>query len=63
MDFDTKVKAYKFVAYSAITFSLVAVLSVSITLPLLYNYVRHVRSQLDRDYTLCQVKIIFFKNF
>uniref|UniRef100_A0A915E508 Nematode cuticle collagen N-terminal domain-containing protein n=1 Tax=Ditylenchus dipsaci TaxID=166011 RepID=A0A915E508_9BILA len=30
------------------------VLSVSITLPLLYNYVRHVRFQMDREYTLCQ---------
>ncbi|VDM84699.1 unnamed protein product, partial [Strongylus vulgaris] len=38
MDLETRVKAYRFVAYSAVTFSVVAVLSVCVTLPMVYNY-------------------------
>lgn len=55
MDFDSRVKAYKFVAYSAVTFSLVSVLSVMITLPILYNYASAVRRQLSHDIYYCQV--------
>lgn len=59
MDLDVKVRAYKFVAYSAISFSLVAVIAVSITLPLMYNYVRHVNNQLTSEFNLCQVISLF----
>ena len=55
MNYDTQVKAYKFVAYSALTFSFVSVLSVSITLPMIYNYASNVRQQLDNDAFYCQV--------
>uniref|UniRef100_A0A914RZ11 Nematode cuticle collagen N-terminal domain-containing protein n=1 Tax=Parascaris equorum TaxID=6256 RepID=A0A914RZ11_PAREQ len=40
---DIRIKAYKFVAYSAVTFSVVAVLSVCVTLPMVYNYINHIR--------------------
>jgi hypothetical protein len=55
MNYDTQVKAYKFVAYSALTFSLASVLAVFVTLPLMYNYVSHVRRQLNNEMLLCQV--------
>uniref|UniRef100_A0A183C9K4 Col_cuticle_N domain-containing protein n=1 Tax=Globodera pallida TaxID=36090 RepID=A0A183C9K4_GLOPA len=54
MNYDTQVKAYKFVAYSALTFSLASVVAAFITLPLMYNYVSHVRHQLNQDMVLCQ---------
>ena len=56
MNYDTQVKAYKFVAYSALTFSLASVLAVFITLPLMYNYVSHVRRQLNHEMIFCQAK-------
>lgn len=56
MNYDTQVKAYKFVAYSALTFSLASVLAAFITLPLMYNYVSHVRRQMGHEMVLCQVK-------
>jgi hypothetical protein len=54
MDFETRIKAYKFVAYSAVTFSVVAVLSVCITLPMVYNYVSHVRTQMHSEMVFCK---------
>jgi len=39
MENDGREKAYKFVAYSAVTFSVVAIVSVCVTLPMVYNYV------------------------
>ena len=55
MNYDTQVKAYKFVAYSALSFSLASVLAVFVTLPLMYNYVGHVRRQLSNEMLFCQV--------
>jgi uncharacterized membrane protein len=47
-------RAYKFVAYSAVTFSVVAVLSVVVTLPMVYNYVNHVRRQMHHELSFCK---------
>lgn len=55
MESDSRIKAYKFVAYSAVSFSIVAVLSVVISLPMVYNYVGHVRRQMHHEINLCKV--------
>jgi hypothetical protein len=55
MDLENRIKAYRFVAYSAVTFSVVAVLSVCVTLPMVYNYVHHVRRQMHSEITYCKV--------
>ena len=55
-----RTKAYKFVAYSAVTFSIVAVLSVVCTLPMVYNYVSHVRRQMHHELSFCKVCFSFF---
>ncbi len=52
---DGREKAYKFVAYSAVTFSLVAILSVCITLPMVYNYVSHVQDNVKAEMYHCKV--------
>jgi len=54
MEVDGRIKAYKFVAYSAVTFSVVAVLSVCVTLPMVYNYVHHVRRQMHHEMSFCK---------
>lgn len=54
IDLENRIKAYRFVAYSAVTFSVVAVLSVCITLPMVYNYVHHVRRQMHSEITFCK---------
>jgi len=51
---DSRIKAYKFVAYSAVSFSVVAVLSVVVTLPMVYNYVSHVRRQMQHELSFCK---------
>uniref|UniRef100_A0A0R3RLJ1 Col_cuticle_N domain-containing protein n=1 Tax=Elaeophora elaphi TaxID=1147741 RepID=A0A0R3RLJ1_9BILA len=50
-----RIKAYKFVAYSAVTFSIVAVLSICVTLPMIYNYIHHVRRQMHTEISFCKV--------
>ncbi|EFO25109.1 cuticle collagen 1 [Loa loa] len=54
MESDGRIKAYKFVAYSAVSFSIVAVLSVVISLPMVYNYVAHVRRQMHHEINYCK---------
>ncbi|CAD6196242.1 unnamed protein product [Caenorhabditis auriculariae] len=54
MDLETRIKAYRFVAYSAVTFSVVAVLSVCVTLPMVYNYVHHVKRTMHNEITFCK---------
>jgi hypothetical protein len=52
---DTREKAYRFVAYSAVTFSLVAILAVFITLPMVNNYVNHVHAKVHHEMEFCKV--------
>ncbi|PAV86759.1 hypothetical protein WR25_17125 [Diploscapter pachys] len=54
MESDGRMKAYKFVAYAAVSFSIVAVLSVVMTLPMVYNYVSHVRRQMEHELSFCK---------
>jgi hypothetical protein len=46
-----------FVAYSAITFALVAVLAVFITLPIVNNYVNSVHTRVQQEMDFCKVLI------
>ena len=57
---DGRMKAYKFVSYAAVSFSLVAVLSVVCTLPMVYNYVSHVRRQMHHEISFCKVRLLSF---
>lgn len=59
MDSDGRIKAYEFVAYSAVSFSIVSILSVVISLPMVYNYVAHVRRQMQHEINFC--KVIFLQ--
>ncbi|PIO53257.1 nematode cuticle collagen domain protein, partial [Teladorsagia circumcincta] len=54
MDLEHRIKAYRFVAYSAVTFSVVAVLSVCVTLPMVYNYVHHVKRTMHNEISFCK---------
>lgn len=56
IDLENRIKAYRFVAYSAVCFSVVAVLSVCVTLPMVYNYVHHVRRSMQSEINYCKVK-------
>lgn len=60
MDLESRIKAYRFVAYSAVTFSVVSVISVCVTLPMVYNYVHHVRRQMHNEITFCRVNIYLY---
>ncbi|CAI5449358.1 unnamed protein product [Caenorhabditis angaria] len=51
---EIRVKAYRFVAYAAVTFSVVAVLTVCITLPMVFNYVSHVKKSIHQDIRYCK---------
>ena len=52
-----QVKAYRFVAYSAVTFSVVSILSVCVTLPLVYNYVHLIKRNMQQEVLVCRVSI------
>lgn len=53
---DARERAYKAVAYSAVTFSLLAIVSVCITMPMVYNFVDHIQQQTKRDLSFCKVR-------
>lgn len=65
LESDTREKAYRFVAYSAVTFSLVAILAVFITLPMVNNYVNHVHAKVHHEMEFCKVSVVcfFFHNY
>lgn len=48
-------KAYRFVAYSAATFAVISVLIVCISMPMVYNYMKHVRQQMHEELNYCTV--------
>ncbi|KHJ95945.1 nematode cuticle collagen domain protein [Oesophagostomum dentatum] len=49
-----RLAAYRFVAYSAVTFSVIAVVSICITLPMVYNYIHHVKRSLKTEIHYCK---------
>ncbi|KAK6040050.1 nematode cuticle collagen domain protein [Cooperia oncophora] len=53
-DLKPRLAAYRFVAYSAVIFSVIAVLSICITLPMVYNYIHHVKKSLRSDIKFCR---------
>uniref|UniRef100_A0A914S1R6 Nematode cuticle collagen N-terminal domain-containing protein n=1 Tax=Parascaris equorum TaxID=6256 RepID=A0A914S1R6_PAREQ len=55
MDLECRIKAYRFVAYSTVIFSAVAVLSVCITLPMVYNYVHQVQRSMHSQINFCRL--------
>ncbi|VDO41643.1 unnamed protein product [Onchocerca flexuosa] len=50
-------RAYKAVAYAAVTFSLISILSVCITMPIVYSFVDHIQQQTRKDLQFCKVSI------
>ena len=55
MQEDARERAYKAVAYSAVTFSLIAILSVCISMPIVYNFIDHIQQQTKQDLMFCKV--------
>ncbi|KAL6743893.1 hypothetical protein Aduo_016882 [Ancylostoma duodenale] len=49
-----RLAAYRFVAYTAVIFSVVAVLSICITLPMVYNYIHHVKRSMKTEIHYCR---------
>ncbi|CAJ0569352.1 unnamed protein product, partial [Mesorhabditis spiculigera] len=54
MELDHKNAAYKIVAYSAIAFGAVSILSICVTLPMVYNYVSLSKRDLTVDIKYCK---------
>ncbi|VDM11438.1 unnamed protein product, partial [Wuchereria bancrofti] len=57
MELENRIKAYKFIGYFAFFFSFLAILSLCITLPMVYNYVYHVRQKMNSDIVFCKSSI------
>lgn len=55
MEEDSREKAFRFVAYSAVTFSLIALVSVFVTLPLVNNYIHSVHLRVHDEMQFCKV--------
>ncbi|VDK51426.1 unnamed protein product, partial [Cylicostephanus goldi] len=54
VEWQHRCKAYRFVAYSAVAFSVVAILGAATTLPMVYNYVHHVRRTMHTELNFCR---------
>lgn len=50
--------AYKFVAYLTISFSLVGIIVIFVTLPMANNYINNVHSRIYHEMDFCKVKLI-----
>lgn len=46
---------YKIIALSAVSCSILAIMAVAITLPIVYNFVDHIQKQTKRELDLCKV--------
>ncbi|PAV73598.1 hypothetical protein WR25_00778 [Diploscapter pachys] len=51
---DTKIKAYYLIGYAGITFSVICLLSMCITLPVVYNYVNQLKGQAQDEFRTCE---------
>ena len=52
---DTREKAYQFAVYSSVSFALVSILSVCVTLPMVYNYVQTMHENVRVEAGYCKV--------
>lgn len=48
--------AYKIVAFTAVSFSLMAILAVAICMPIVYNFVDHIQRQTKRELEFCKAR-------
>ena len=53
---EVREKAYRFVAYTAVTFSFVSILVVFVTLPIINNYVNSVYARVNHEMEFCKVR-------
>lgn len=56
---DNREKAYKYVAYSAVSFSIIAIMAVTITMPIVYNFVDHIQQQTKQELEFCKVSCVY----
>uniref|UniRef100_A0A183C7U1 Col_cuticle_N domain-containing protein n=1 Tax=Globodera pallida TaxID=36090 RepID=A0A183C7U1_GLOPA len=62
IELESRNKAYRFVAYAGVCFSVVAVISVCVTLPMVYNYVHHVRRSMQEEINYCKANVAWRKS-
>ncbi|KHJ81715.1 nematode cuticle collagen domain protein, partial [Oesophagostomum dentatum] len=55
MDQERRERAYRFVAFSAVSFSLVAIVAVFITLPIVNNYINSVHARVQSEMEFCKL--------
>ncbi|VDM95081.1 unnamed protein product [Thelazia callipaeda] len=54
MESEPREKAYTFVTYTALTFSLVSILAIFVTLPMVNNYVNSINARVAEEVEYCQ---------
>ena len=52
---DPRERAYKAVTYAAVTFSVVAIVSLCISMPIVYSFVDSIQHQTKKDLQFCKV--------
>lgn len=57
---ESREKAYKIVAYSAVSFSLIAIVAVCVTMPIVYSFVEHIQMQTKKELEFCKVSLNFY---
>lgn len=57
-----KIRAYRVVGVTTLSFAVLAILSVCVTLPLVYNYVNHVSLRMNAELRQCTVSRLFFEH-
>jgi len=48
-------RAYRLVAYGAVSAALVAIIAVCVTMPIVYNFITHIEQQSSRELEFCKV--------
>ncbi|VDN31774.1 unnamed protein product, partial [Cylicostephanus goldi] len=49
-----RVAVYRYIAYVAVTFSVLTVLTVCVSLPMVYNYIYHMKRSVNMDVSFCK---------
>ena len=58
-EIDMRIRAYRIVLSTAVVFSVISIVSIFVTLPMVYNFVHNVKRQVHGDVNFCKVGLQF----
>ena len=58
MEIEKRIQAYRFVAYASTAFAAVGVLVLVTTMPMMFNFIGHMRMTMRSEAIMCRVSLL-----